>query len=254
MKKLLLLLAPLAFIIGCDPITGSINLVRPLTYMNVQNSSSCHGEYWDPSCDQPSEVTISKMGTHELKIDQVSKSTLQITVKVDKKKHVIQLDTRKKKVPANGVFSLVSSESGQPFDVVANLKTTVTDGPMIHDNFRCEVRQSEPEHCVITVTPITNPNNIRHCVSRVSVYVGDQDQDFFNRTTRTDLVGRIIQSSVELANMNGSRQSTQKIVTYDSGCKNTFFSNVEESWHDEDVPKGNTIVVVPGTGDGFGQP
>lgn len=228
MKKLLLM-TPLLLLTACDPIEGFIQLQQRLDYVTKKSSVGCNGEAWQPECDIPKNQSIPA-GNYSVQIDQTSKWSVAIRIDEGKRRHEISLDTGKKQIPLDGEFRLSAQESGQPFDVLANLKTNFQNSPEYFDNLSCEVERNRREDCYLL--PGGGPRPIRRCVTTIDIYRGDRDIRYYNRTTATRLNGTLKRQALKLADLTGSRTSVDRITTYDSGCKNLYYSGTRQETHD----------------------
>ncbi len=221
-KNLILLVVPFLFF-GCDPIEGVITLNQKLNFI-VQSSGHCYDG--DSFGCQPRSDSV-KPGQQSVKIEQRTKSEISIKIGSGLKSKYISLNTQDREIPMNGRFILSGAESGQPFDVDVTLKTDVTDGPIIHDRNSCQVEHRGYEQCYL-IPGVQGSKGINRCITRIDIYTGTRDMDFFNRTTHTNLVGGILTGSSQIAQMNGDRSNTDRIITYDSGCVNQYFSGTRE--------------------------
>ena len=228
MKKFLLAIALPTLLMGCDPIEGVITLNQKLNFIVQPSSGNCYDG--DSFNCQPRSDSI-KAGQHSVKIEQRNKSEISIKIGSGLKAKYISLNTQNREIPLNGRFILTAAESGQPFDVDVNLQTNITDGPMMHDRSSCTVERRGYEQCYL-IPGKDGAKGVNRCVTRIDVYYGTRDMDYFNRTTHTQLAGGIIVSGQSAAQMNGDRTNTDRIITYDSGCANQYYSHTREEVRD----------------------
>lgn len=223
MKKMILLTTLSLFFFGCDPIEGVITLNQKLNFM-AQSSGGCGGDSSFGCEPRPDTVNA---GQHSVQIEQRNRSEISIKIGSGWKAKYILLNTQNREIPLNGRFVLTATESGQPFDVDVNLKTDVTDGPMMHDRNSCTVEHRGYEQCYL-IPGQQGSKGIQRCVTRIDVYYGTRDMDYFNRTTHTILSGILLTKGQQVAQMNGDRSKSDRIITYDSGCANQYYSHTRE--------------------------
>ncbi len=223
MKKIILLSVMSFLIFGCDSIEGVITLNQKLNFM-TQSSGGCNGDASFGCEPRPDSV---KAGQHSVQIEQRNRSEISIKIGSGLKSKYISLNTQNREIPMNGRFVLTAAESGQPFDIDVNLKTDITDGPMMHDRNSCTVERRGYEQCYL-IPGGPNSKGINRCITRIDVYYGMRDMDYFNRTTHTQLAGVLVASGQNVAQMNGDRSNSDRIITYDSGCANQYFSHTRE--------------------------
>ncbi len=223
MKRIILLSAMSFLFLGCDPIDGVITLNQKLNF-TTQPSAGCNG---DSAFGCEPRADSVKVGQHSVQIEQRNRSEISIKIGSGFKAKYISLNTQNREIPMNGRFILSAAESGQPFDVDVNLKTDVSDGPMLHDRNSCSVEQRGYEQCYL-IPGQQGSKGINRCVTRIDVYYGTRDMDYFNRTTHTQLAGALLSGGSQVAVMNGDRSKSDRIVTYDSGCANQYYSHTRE--------------------------
>ena len=227
MKKILIIMALPMFLMGCDPIEGVITLNQKLNFM-AQPTGGCNGD-GAFNCQPYSDAV--KAGQQSVQIEQRNRSEISIKVGSGFKAKYILLNTQNKEIPSNGRFVLTSQESGQPFDIDVDLNTLVTDGPQMHDRSTCTVERRGYEQCYL-MPGQNGSKGVNRCVTRIDVYYGTRDMDYFNRTTHTHLEGGILVSGSKVGQMSGDRSNSERIVTYDSGCANQYFSHTREEVRD----------------------
>lgn len=227
MNKLILLLTIPFLLLGCDPIEGVITLNQKLNFL-AQPTGNCNDV--DPFGCQPRQDSVPA-GQHDVQITQRNRSEVSIKIGSGFKAKYISLNTPNGEIPLNGRFVLKAAESGQPFDVDVSLKTMVTDGPLLHSRNSCTVERRGYEQCYF-IPGRDGSKGVNRCVTRIDVYYGTRDMDYFDRTTRTDLEGKLLTNGQDAGQMKGDRTKAEQIITYDSGCVNQYYSHSRDEVRD----------------------
>lgn len=210
---------PLLFIFAfmltaCDPISGSIQVVKKFQMFSRGNSSGCgSGEL--PPCEAD-KLTEVAPGSYDFDLDFQSKNSALLTIKMQRNTAVGTLTIPDgKNIPQNGQVTLSESELGQPFSLLLNVSTVVTDSGLRADIETCTYQVRE-RYC----HPVHRPGGGVVCEDRLVDRYGQQRVEYFYRTTDKKMDGdvRVSKGAETVAHLNGGRLTNEKIYTYKDIC------------------------------------
>jgi hypothetical protein len=220
MFKKIMLIAVATVISSCDPLEGVISVKEKITYKNTANSFDCFKDDGNnnPNCYGPDVKTIEP-GEYKISIDQTSKRALTVEIKNKSVSHKLELKTQKKAVPSQGEFNLTSAESEQPFDLKSALRTEISRTESRNETLYCtETRYAGRDCYLIPGKP--NEGSKEVCDIREDIFAGEEYQEYYYSTETKYITGTLLVQNKTVADLNGSRTDTDKIVTYNSGCRN----------------------------------
>lgn len=194
MKRILsvgLLMVSALAMTGCEDIPGVLIVTKNFTVL-VKGK----------------EKTVP-IGDHKTSLDFKRKKVVA-TIKTGSDSLKVELDVPKgAQIPSNGSFELKSSQTGQPFDVLGEVQTHVTDSGLYREYAMCEKREYQticgPKGCY--TTPVTRPGR-----KHVEFFYRDTDQAMqLDMTAEGGPQNRY-------AHFEGRARYSEKIVTYEGAC------------------------------------
>jgi hypothetical protein len=217
MKCLGLLLTTVASLTltACDPISGTLQVVKSFTALVGSSNQNCTGDNYP--CDiQKQPITVTP-GNYSMTIDMLGRDTVQINLKSGRYPQIIELSVPPgKEIPSTGSISLTAQESGQPFDLVAHTNTDVQESAKTHGYEYCQISWQE-QVCGPTGGGPNQPPQY-HCWYETRYQPGEQEVEYFMRTTTQTMQAQISASGTAAGNYSGSRTANEKIYTYQSQC------------------------------------
>ncbi|MFN9068951.1 MAG: hypothetical protein ACK5V3_17125, partial [Bdellovibrionales bacterium] len=118
-------------------------------------------------------------------------------------------------IPENGQFSLTSAQSGQPFHLVANIKTEIRDTQPRRELESCTYQRWE------VVCAPNGPNGQVTCSQQPVTAWGRRSVLYFDRFFKRDLKAELFdkaEQTVKLATSQGLNQTVQRIVLQQGTC------------------------------------
>lgn len=217
MKNLLALLAlgcMSLLITGCYAIDGDLNVVQPFKVI-ASDYNKCDGDP-DPNCDPDDHLITLSPDHYPVSFEFKSKNKAVIAMNLNGKKANLVLQIPKGKTfPDNGGIRLSAKESGQPFDLLAEIKTIVTKSEPRRDYERCTVQWYETV-CHNRYEPF------RDCWTVVHSRPGERYVEYYYRTTDRTMAVNLTnpkQPADVAAQFYGQRQETEIVHTYESACR-----------------------------------
>ncbi len=148
-------------------------------------------------------------GQHETSLD-FKKNKVVATIKTGEDSIKVELAVPQgAPIPNNGNFELKSVQTGQPFDVLGAIQTTVKDSERRTGLETCQIQDyqtiCDPKGC--QVVPVTRQ--------------GNRQIEFFNRETEKAMqldMTAVGESKNKYAHFDGRVRYTEKIVTYEGMC------------------------------------
>lgn len=197
MKKLILASVVL-FLTACDPFEGTLSVKEAFTVTSTDR-------------DDVVQVTIPA-GDQSAKFEFPSKKEIQIKLKINGKKKTLKLELPKKlNIPANGEFSISSTDLGQSFGAAGRAETKVTDGPIRNENEQCSYTRYETR-CHVT-------GNGQTVCQQVPVTVwGRRWVEYQERHTDQKIAVNFGSADRVLANFSGQRAFSERLIRYEGQC------------------------------------
>lgn len=212
-QKVLGLLSLCLLFTACDPIEGSIQVLKPFTMQTLESRNCGNGE--QDMCRTIS-VTVPA-GSHSFTLTMKNNAaTLDISAGRVKAFTDIQIPSGKT-IPDNGTVVLTAQESQQSFTSVLNVKTIVS---------QTDVERGE-ESCTVTVYEDRcdyDRNGNRRCQTVRVDLPGTRQVEFYYRNTDKYLEGKLTAPNDlndVIATLSGSNHDSDKIYTFQGQC----FSN-----------------------------
>ena len=201
-----------SFILGCNPIEGEINVITAFKAISIDNRCDSN---LPPNCHHDQTIQIPA-GKFPVKFEIKSKQEAQLTIDTGHQNQSISLRIPSgKSFPENGTLTLSAGESGQPFNLVANVKTTVVNSENRSGVENCQIQWQETE-CSVYGNP---PQQYCRTVTRYRQ--GRRNVQYYVQTT-DKLVATQFSSTKDpnqiFAQFNGEQKGSERIYTYDSGC------------------------------------
>jgi len=204
-----------SLVIACDPIRGQLRVDRAFSAKKETRNNFCTGDNYP--CDQATSETITvQPGSYSMKVEQFGRNQVNIYLKA---KHELTLPLSlpsHKEIPDTGSITLSSQESGQPFDLVAQTQTDVSETEPTRDVESCEIRRVE-RVCGIKPGGVDGKPNYQ-CWDQTYVTPGSKDVEYFYRTTTQNMQAQIVDRGSQIASFSGSRTDTDKIYLYEGPC------------------------------------
>jgi len=112
-------------------------------------------------------------------------------------------------IPSNGNFELKSVQTGQPFDILGAVQTTVTESRVQSGYETCQKQDyqtiCDPKGC--HVVPVTRQGN-----RNIQFFIRDTDQAMqFDMTDSSNVQNKY-------GHLNGRARYSEKVVTYEGAC------------------------------------
>lgn len=210
MKPLKLILTSSLVLLGvlaCDPIKGTLQVVKPFTALAGDSNDE----------EGLKNVTVDA-GSYSMKLEMSGKHSAEMKLKSGRQEFVLSLQIPKgKEIPQNGAFALSAKESGQPFDLSGENKTTVTESDQERGQESCQ-EQVRERVCGYRGNP---PQYV--CWDEIRYRQGWMDVEYYFRTTRQEMTAQIQQNAELTASFAGARSSDEKIYTYRGFCRGYGF-------------------------------
>lgn len=199
-------------ITACDPISGSIQVVKSIRVKTYQNNTNCgHGEM--DMCHDT--YAIIPTGNMNFSLDFQTSASALLTVQPGGKNITTTLTLPKNKaIPDNGSIALSSREINQPFDLNLNIQTDTSDSEPQWGIESCTYYERE-QVCT------RDSKGVEHCDMRDVAHSGYQEVNFFNRTIVKSLQGNLSSAGRPqdlIAQLAGRRSDTSKIYLYKTAC------------------------------------
>jgi hypothetical protein len=205
-------------LMACDPIRGTLQVDRSLS-VKTGNAQNCPAETYP--CPENVKLATVNPGSYSMDVDALGASTFRIYLKTDRKQLNIELDIPSgKSIPSNGTFSLSSAESGQPFDLLGQVQTDVSQTQETRTQESCQITHTEQ---VCGLKPgQSGQGPVYACWTETFTREGIEDVQYYYRTTTENLQAQLVQSGAQAAHYAGSKTSTDKIYTYKGGCHERY--------------------------------
>lgn len=213
LKPFLVCLLGTLALAACDPIEGTLQVLQPFTAVSGDSSQPCNFNQYDYPCMNPTENITVEPGSYRMSLDMRGRGLAQLRLDVGRSQKVLELQVpRGKGIPDNGQVVLTSQESGQPFDLIADTVTNISNSETQQGRESCQVPVYE-QVCRLEGQPARE-----RCQTEVRYQTGSQDVTFYYQTKTQNMTAQIQVSGSTVAQLNGSRSNTQKIYTYQSSC------------------------------------
>ncbi len=210
-RLIVLAFSIMGFLLGCEPIQGTLQILNPLKAIEGQTPTNCNS--YNPNCQDPKKPITVPVGTYKAKLDRLGKTTLLLKFKVGRQDKVLELNVpRGKEVPETGVFTLSAQESGQPFDLTAQTETVIDRTPEQREQESCQITYHE------TVCGVVGNPPQYTCWTETHYRYGWQEVVYYLKTTRQSMQSEITQAGQSAATFEGERSSSEKIYTYKGIC------------------------------------
>ncbi len=199
MIKKLVIAASLLLLTACDPFEGLLTVNQPLSVKNTEK-------------DQVTTVVVPE-GQQNAKLEFPAKDQIRITLKINDKKVKLNLQLPKKlSIPDHGSFSIPAKDLGQDFAAQGAADTRVTDSGIMGNYESCTYQRP------VTVCHIVNGNKV--CRTEWQTVYGRQYTEFFDRHTDQQITVNFLNEATNqtLANFNGGRSYTERIIRYKGQC------------------------------------
>ena len=207
MKKNLLCGIVLALgLTACDPIRGILNVEQTLKIL-IDEPNNCNP--LTPPCTSGKTAVDVNPGQYIMKLEMSGKRAVQISLKTASQSVVAKLNINKgHTLPEQGPFSLLSQESGQPFDLKGSVSTARKDSARKRYHETCEIPYTDT---------ICTPQG---CTTRSGVRMGYRDIVYVDRTTEKNMKASLADTAtkLQLATYEGSASSVQRIYISRGHC------------------------------------
>lgn len=195
MKGLSLLLGLLLFT-SCVTLDGKLETYQTVTLESTKG-----------------KVTIDA-GHHDAKLKWKSKEKIRLTLTEGKNKKIDFSVPKDVRIPQRrGQMTLTAQQSGQPYDLFANLDTHTRRSPTRYDRESC-TQTRRITRCT------TNPQGERKCWEETVTYHGHREIRYHYVYTLKGLIVELKAPSSEeiLAKFDGTDESSHKVTEYESPC------------------------------------
>ncbi|MBC7466085.1 MAG: hypothetical protein H7256_08835 [Bdellovibrio sp.] len=187
MKKLLVAACAL-FIVGCEDIGGTLNVLKSFSATTEDGTQTIAVGSYDTSLNFKKKEVIATLKS-------AGKST-KISINIPKGTSI----------PDNGTFEIKSSQSGQPFGVTGVNKTDETRSENRVEYISCQTTRYEnvctPQGC------FTRPVNV----------IGQQQTEYYMSTVKRDMQLDLNADVDAVAHFAGVSNTTQKVIVRQSPC------------------------------------
>lgn len=205
----------LGILTGCDPIKGTLTVSSPFKAI-ANNFNKCDGDP-DVNCDPDDHKFTVLPGNYDVTFEVTSKKNVNLEMVIRGHKATIEMAIPKgKELPENGGIILSSKESGQPFNLIAEVKTTIHDSEKRAEVQSCTIQWQETVCRQVGYPPRTE------CWTQTHTRYGQREVHYFFRTAVKEIVANFsmpAKPDEKSAQFKGSRKDSETIYTYDSGCR-----------------------------------
>lgn len=257
MKKLVLILCSLSFLVGCEEVfKGTLSLEKDIEFKTSLSKRDqkllkrCERRrFRTPDCRRLKKIIEDgnkqiAAGQHKAKLVP-TKSKVRMKILNRKGKTVqefaIKIPKKADLPRRNGSIQLDSSDTGFPYDIKGQLATEVTDSDTQYGSDSCTWQ--EPHRvCERVLEPIPGctpgkgkadrprkgkgprgdcMRRVRKCKTEYITYHGYQDVEYFHRHTRKDIVFSMIkpESRELIGEFDGTYKDREKIYTHRGICR-----------------------------------
>ena len=229
MKRIVLLGLLALSAVACNPVKGSLTILKPFTYVNPASENMIRFCRFHPTDSYCRDVDLSnptitfQAGTYTAKLEFPSKSKLNLVIRgaSPQRENSLTFNIPKdQRIPAvSGAFALTAQQTGQQFDLNGTVDTQISDSASTRGWETCsEVVYVRVCHIEPSPNPRIPPREV--CSAEPVVRYGNEDVEYFYRTTDKNVLMDLLQpgQSTQIAHFSGTATDNEKIYTYRSGC------------------------------------
>ena len=198
MKKMMFAATVLMFLTACDPFEGVLSVKESFVVKSTDN-------------DSVEKVTLPA-GDLNAKFEFTSKTSMEITTKINNKKKTLKLVFPKKlSLPENGDFTITAADLGQDFGAAGKTTQALSTGPMQSGYQSCNYQRRETQ-CW------TDPKGHTTCQDTWVTVPGQQMTQYHDDTTHQTVYVAFVNGGKTLGELNGARDLVNRVYTFQGQC------------------------------------